>query len=79
MCFQSVIDVAGVVDALDDGITDVAVGDRVVGWADAPEVSLWNVERCGPVSYAVKLAQVPRLHLSQGVATDGRPPSAAVW
>ncbi|MBC6458972.1 NADP-dependent oxidoreductase [Actinomadura sp. HBU206391] len=30
------IDVAGVVDALGDGITDVAVGDRVVGWADAP-------------------------------------------
>jgi NADPH:quinone reductase-like Zn-dependent oxidoreductase len=30
------IDVAGVVDALGDGVTDVAVGDRVVGWADTP-------------------------------------------
>jgi len=30
------IDVAGVVDALGDGVTDVAVGDRVIGWADPP-------------------------------------------
>src|SRR5487761_1291840 len=29
-------EVAGVVDALGDGVTGVAVGDRVVGWADAP-------------------------------------------
>src|SRR5215470_6583102 len=30
------IDVAGVVDALGEGVTDVAVGDRVAGWADPP-------------------------------------------
>ncbi|MFC6023486.1 NADP-dependent oxidoreductase [Plantactinospora solaniradicis] len=30
------IELAGVVDALGDGVTGVAVGDRVVGWADAP-------------------------------------------
>jgi NADPH:quinone reductase-like Zn-dependent oxidoreductase len=30
------IDVAGIVDALGDGVTDVAVGDRVVGSADGP-------------------------------------------
>ncbi|MEU5564935.1 NADP-dependent oxidoreductase [Micromonospora musae] len=30
------VDVAGVVDALGDGVTDVSVGDRIVGWADAP-------------------------------------------
>ncbi|MGK5739988.1 NADP-dependent oxidoreductase [Micromonospora sp. URMC 103] len=30
------VDVAGIVDALGDGVTGVAVGDRVVGWADAP-------------------------------------------
>ncbi len=30
------IDVAGTVDALGDGVTDVAVGDRVLGSADAP-------------------------------------------
>ncbi len=29
-------EVAGVVDALGDGVTGVAAGDRVVGWADAP-------------------------------------------
>jgi NADPH:quinone reductase-like Zn-dependent oxidoreductase len=30
------IDVAGVVDAVGEGVTDIAVGDPVVGWADAP-------------------------------------------
>ncbi|SIN44875.1 NADP-dependent oxidoreductase [Micromonospora cremea] len=30
------VDVAGIVDALGDGVTDVVVGDRVVGWADSP-------------------------------------------
>jgi NADPH:quinone reductase-like Zn-dependent oxidoreductase len=30
------VDVAGVVDAVGGGVTDVAVGERVVGWADPP-------------------------------------------
>jgi NADPH:quinone reductase-like Zn-dependent oxidoreductase len=30
------VDVAGIVDALGDGVTDIAVGDPVVGWVDAP-------------------------------------------
>jgi NADPH:quinone reductase-like Zn-dependent oxidoreductase len=30
------IDVAGIVDALGDGVADVAVGDRVFGYADSP-------------------------------------------
>jgi NADPH:quinone reductase-like Zn-dependent oxidoreductase len=30
------IELAGVVDALGDGVTGVTVGDRVFGWADAP-------------------------------------------
>src|ERR1700704_746328 len=30
------IDVAGVVDAIGEQVTDVAVGDPVVGWADRP-------------------------------------------
>jgi NADPH:quinone reductase-like Zn-dependent oxidoreductase len=30
------IELAGTVDALGDGVTGVAVGDRVVGWADPP-------------------------------------------
>nr|WP_229835022.1 NADP-dependent oxidoreductase [Dactylosporangium sucinum] len=30
------IDVAGVVDAVGEAVTDVAVGEPVVGWADAP-------------------------------------------
>ncbi|MFC4588501.1 NADP-dependent oxidoreductase [Sphaerisporangium corydalis] len=29
-------EVAGIVDALGDGVTDVAVGDRVFGWSDPP-------------------------------------------
>jgi NADPH:quinone reductase-like Zn-dependent oxidoreductase len=30
------VELAGVVDALGDGVTGVAAGDRVFGWADAP-------------------------------------------
>jgi NADPH:quinone reductase-like Zn-dependent oxidoreductase len=30
------VDVAGVIDAVGEGVTDVVVGERVVGWADPP-------------------------------------------
>jgi NADPH:quinone reductase-like Zn-dependent oxidoreductase len=47
------IDVAGVVDAIGEQVTDVAVGDPVVGWADRPAGSY------AEYALASQVAQIP--------------------
>lgn len=65
------IEVAGVVDEIGEGITDVAVGDEVVGWAvgGAGAAELAVLEHYAPIPRALDFAAAAALPVAAETAT----------